>query len=84
VSHHGFSGRRVDPPHGRTPRFKIGQVVRYRGKGFYVHNRWWDALWEGFSYGLYPNADESGLYVVLRENELEPDGGEIIWDSERL
>jgi hypothetical protein len=80
----GFSSAAPTPPHGRYPRFKAGQRVRCVKIPMSVTCVWWE---EGkctgyFSYNL---AGDGGKQCSnIPESMIEPDGGEIIWDEERL
>jgi len=77
----GFSAHRVDPPPlGRSPRFGIGETVRFRKAAFVVQNHWWD---EGFKYALMGN-DYKEYFGNVSEACIEPWGGNPKWDSEQI
>lgn len=85
AGHSGFSGRvRIDPPNGRTPRFKDEQLVIFEGRRWVVHSSWWDENTRRFNYYLQGHNRTWDNRTGIPENHIGPDGGENAWDSERI
>ena len=78
----GQSSCTPDPPYDRHPRFAASQVVRHAFCLWTVSSMSWHEALKCFVYCL--KSDKGGYKYSVPERFIEPNGGEIVWDEERL